>query len=60
MPNKVKDAILARLANSSQKDLAAELGISPQYFSDIIREKREISPKVAEKLGYQRSWEKIK
>jgi transcriptional regulator with XRE-family HTH domain len=38
----------------SQNSVAARLDITPQYLSDIRLGRREISEKVAEKLGYER------
>jgi hypothetical protein len=46
----------------SQNNVAARLGITPQYLSDIRLGRREISDTVAEKLGYERvvSFVKVK
>ena len=38
----------------SQNNVAARLDITPQYLSDIRSGRREISEKVARKLGYER------
>lgn len=38
----------------SQKDAAAKIGISPQYFCDIIKGKREVSQKVSQYFGFRR------
>lgn len=38
----------------SQRNVAARLDITEQYLSDIRLGRREISEKVAEKLGYER------
>ncbi len=38
-----------------RQDMAAEhLGISPQYLSDVLHGRREISKNLAERLGYER------
>lgn len=42
--------ITKALAGHSQKEIAAKLGISPQYLSDIINLRRNLSPEVAAKL----------
>lgn len=44
----------------SQNNVAARLGITPQYLSDIRLGRREISEAVAEKLGYARVVQFIK
>lgn len=41
-------------ANGSQKETARVLCISPQYLSDILAGRREISAHVAEGLGFER------
>lgn len=38
----------------SQKEAAKTLGVSPQYLSDILRGRREISDVVARRLGFNR------
>lgn len=38
----------------SQKAAASHLKVSPQYLSDVLRGRREISRELARKLGYQR------
>lgn len=38
--------------HGTSKKAAEWLGVSPQYFSDIIKSRREISDTVAKKLGY--------
>lgn len=45
---------------NSQKTLAVELGISEQYLSDIINEKRDVTEEIAKFFGYERVWRKIK
>lgn len=37
-----------------QKQLAKELGISPQYLSDVMTGKSEPGPAILEALGYER------
>lgn len=39
---------------SSQRNVAASLGISPAYLSDILNSRRDISAQLAEKLGFMR------
>lgn len=44
-----------RVTNSNAQLLVAQqLGISPQYLSDILNNKRIISQRVARRLGYIR------
>jgi len=43
-----------RLATRTQAALADELGISPQYLSDILNERREPGAKVLDALGITR------
>jgi len=38
----------------TQKDVAKDLGISPQYLSDILKGRREISTEIARRLGFER------
>jgi plasmid maintenance system antidote protein VapI len=42
-----------RLTGKTQKELAAAFDITPQYLSDILSGKRAISPKLANKLGFE-------
>lgn len=48
-------------ARGSQKAVAEELGISPQYLSDILNGRRSVSDRVAEALGMERvtTWRPI-
>ena len=53
--SQVKQRLIKRAQQlGSQKALAAELGISQQYLSDIFLGKREISYQLAEKLGLKK------
>ena len=38
----------------SQNSVAARLGVTPSYLSDIRSGRREVSAEVARKLGYRR------
>lgn len=38
----------------SQKELAKFLGISPQYVSDLIYKRRELSTAIINKLGFRK------
>lgn len=40
--------------NKTQAAAAVKLGISQQYISDMLHQKRDISQEVAEKLGFRR------
>jgi plasmid maintenance system antidote protein VapI len=48
------DLIRARVADTSQKELAITLGVSPQYLSDILHGRRAISTNVAKSLGFRK------
>ena len=37
-----------------QKKVAELLGFTPQYLCDVLKEKRPISPNLAEAMGYMR------
>jgi hypothetical protein len=52
--NAMRSQVWARINNASLRKVAIELGISAAYLSDIMAEKRAVSSRVAEKLGYQR------
>ena len=43
-----------RLQTKSQRELAASLEISEAYLSDILAGRRDIGPKILEKLGLER------
>ena len=43
-----------RIAKSNQRQVAKELDISPQYLNDIIKQRRFVSAKVAQGLGFKR------
>lgn len=47
--------------NGNHKMVADVLGISPQYFSDVVRGRRNVSSKIAEFFGYRpvKRFEKI-
>jgi len=47
-------ALRKRQGKRAQQDLAAELGISPSYLSDIYKGKREPGEQVLSKLGLER------
>ena len=48
------EGLRLRAAWKKQKNVAAELGISPQFLSDLLRGRKEITPRVAEAMGYRR------
>lgn len=51
----VHDRLLKQLKKAgSQKALALKLEVSPQYLSDILGRKREISHEFAKKLGLEK------
>ena len=43
-----------RIDQSSQKDVARELGISPQYLCDIVHYRRTVGNKVLKALGLRK------
>lgn len=54
-----QDAIITMLISKCQergkkKGLAEQIGVSPQYVTDILKGRRDISSEVAEKLGYRK------
>lgn len=42
-----------KMEKGSQKEAAKSIGISEQYFSDIINGRRAVSARVAEYFGYK-------
>jgi plasmid maintenance system antidote protein VapI len=44
----------ARVAASTQKDVAKALKVSPQYLNDVLNERRGISYKLARAMGFKR------
>lgn len=49
----VREALVAFvMGHGSQKDAAADLGISPQYLTDILYRRRVMSQAVASRLGF--------
>lgn len=58
--NLIKEQV--RLCGYSQKTMAFNLGISPQYLSDILHYRRELSDRVLRSLGLARqvTYERIK
>jgi len=39
---------------TTQKQVAAQLGITPQYLNDILSDKRRLTPEVAAALGFRK------
>lgn len=48
------DQITDRVLDSSQRQVAAELGISTAWLNDVLRGRRSISDHLAERLGWKR------
>ena len=47
-------SMLAHRANeTSQKEVAAMLGVTPQYLCDILKRRRPITAAIAEKVGFR-------
>jgi transcriptional regulator with XRE-family HTH domain len=43
-----------RSAKTTQKQVAADLGVSAPYLSDVLAGKRDVGPKILERLGLRR------
>lgn len=41
-----------RIAGCSQKQIAGDLGFTPQFINDVVAGRRMITPKLAAALGY--------
>ena len=50
----VVEVIRKRTAETSLRQTARELGLSPSYLSDIVLGRRFVSDSVAEAFGYKR------
>jgi plasmid maintenance system antidote protein VapI len=48
----------AEARRGAQKQLAAELGISPQYLNDILSDKRRLTPEIAAAIGFRKQPER--
>ena len=44
----------AESKRGAQKELAARLGISPQYLNDILSDKRRLTPEIAAAIGFRK------
>lgn len=57
----VLKTIQAKVTRTSQREVAIEMGVSPQYISDILAGRRAVSEAVAGKLGFEKScvWKKM-
>ena len=43
-----------RSKKSSQKHVAEEIGITPQFLSDVLSGRREVTSRIANAMGYWR------
>ena len=50
----LRSTLWKRVDMSSQKHVAEDLGISPQYLHDVLSSRRDVSFEVAKKLGFQK------
>jgi len=50
----IRDLLWSDAHRTSQKQLAAEIGISPQYLSDIMGGNRPVTDRIAQHYGYHR------
>jgi predicted transcriptional regulator len=48
----VLEELNRRVSYRSQKLVAADLGFTPQFINDIIKQRRLLSDKLAESLGF--------
>ena len=48
------EALKAGVSKTSQKDMAENLGVTPQFLNDVLRGRREISYRLAEAMGFRR------
>jgi DNA-binding transcriptional regulator YdaS (Cro superfamily) len=54
-PSRVRTALAKAVRKAgSQKDFAEKHGLSPSYINDVLRNRREISGRLAKALGYER------
>jgi len=61
--SEVRDLLWDRVhLAGSQKKVAEELDISPQYLNDVLASRRDISYELAKRLGYYRivTFQKVK
>jgi len=49
------EVLRSRARQSSQKKVAAELRVSQQFLSDLLRGRTEITTRVAAAMGYKRT-----
>jgi plasmid maintenance system antidote protein VapI len=52
--DRIRQELIDSCKGKTQKERAAELGLSQQYLTDLIHGKRQISDTIAELLGYNR------
>jgi len=52
--NDVRRMIAAKLENKTQRELAADIGVSCQYLNDYLRFRRDPGPKILKSLGLRR------
>lgn len=50
----VLNLLQKRQGKRSQKELAIELGVSPQYLSDVLNERKEPGSGILDPLGLER------
>jgi predicted transcriptional regulator len=54
--NEVIELLKKRQGDRTQKELADELGVSPQYLCDLFQDNRQIGTRLLEALGMYREW----
>ncbi len=54
--DEVLELLRKRQGERTQNDLAAELGVSSAYLSDVFLGRRDLGVKILEALGMYREW----
>jgi plasmid maintenance system antidote protein VapI len=54
MANEALLELRRRVKESTQKDAAKSLKVTPQFICDVLKGRREISETLAKRLGYKR------
>jgi len=54
--DEVLEMLRERQGEGTQQELAADLGITPQYLCDVFQGKRHLGAKILEALGMYREW----
>ncbi len=52
---KLLEILLRRIAESTQRQVAEELGVSRSFLNDVVHGRRNVTDSMVEKLGFKRS-----